>query len=705
MRRLSDYKLKCKFFVVMILVILNTFLLFFGLNWSKTAITFLEYEASSNGVSESYRELRDNDKLEFSFVMPYGIFNSISFAVNDFGITNNGSYAVEVYDLEGQRVFAQNFNASIIPEDGMVRIRAPKNIAVKNGELYNVVVTPINNNGGDTKIGFYYDEGKLDDDHVYYRVYGGEYRIWWTGLACFVSLYLYCVLIYALFVMKKHKKLREDRFFKALLFFGLIFALSSVFSVASGFTDEFDNMRGGLIIADGAILYKDYITQHTPFVYYLCSLFAALGAESVFQFRIMFYICVAFVWMLIFLRYGQIFRESRVIMLGITIICVLFPLFDYDEFRVLSDNVQVFCFVVLLFEFIMYYREKEHTLGWVRSCIVMLCIYLSVGSAFNSVYTLASFALGFLVVEIKYWRSTELAFSKIIARYYRFVISMTVPMVLVAFYFKINGALEDMIEQAYLFNTNVYSDYLKGGYGSNIIAPFLYGIQNYLFAIKDYIMSFLHWQITYENAVFSIFIFVSIYAVIKQLRNKEYLIPFLVMAAICFSFSRDGFHTISAWGLIVFSGIVFLPIKFKSFTEWQWFIIGPVVLFMFVPYFKHAKSFLLYETPTITETEKYVIDSTVEGEGIFLSAYVNDSLFYQYKGRKIINRAAYILPWYAVWYEQATVDDLKGSNPNVVIYDPDVNVWGIEQFAPKITEQIENNYKKSNDYPLVWTKT
>lgn len=62
------------------------------------------------------------------------------------------------------------------------------------------------------------------------------------------------------------------------------------------FTDECDNIRGGILIAKGRVLYRDYYTQHTPFGYYLCAFFAWLGAKSIQQFRLLYYLFSAILW-------------------------------------------------------------------------------------------------------------------------------------------------------------------------------------------------------------------------------------------------------------------------------------------------------------------------------------------------------------------------------------------------------------------------
>ncbi|MBR3256920.1 hypothetical protein IKG02_01355 [Candidatus Saccharibacteria bacterium] len=679
----------------------------FSLAWSRTAITFLEFESPFVSRSDdNYQQLYGERQIRQEFEMPFDILNSISFEINTFNRVNNSSYEVTIKDCKDNDIATQTINSITVDDNNTIRVIFPRNIAVKRGEKYSLVIRPLDNTSEQSSIGFYYGESAEpgNETNIYYRIYGGNYSCWWTGFACFVLIYLFLVLGRFFYLVINKKSAKNDFILKCLLVFGLAFALSSVFSVATGFTDEYDNMRGGLVIADGGVLYRDYITQHTPFVYYLCSLFARLGARSVIQFRFSFYIFLASVWLFVFIRYGHSFGEKRILALLVAITCILFPLFQYDESRILSDNVQAFCFVILLFEFILYYRDPKHSLDWTRAVVVSLCIYLSVGSAFNSVYTLAGFAFCFFVVEIKYWLRTGITFKSTLKRYYKLISIVILPLFLFFIYFSSKHALNDVIEQAYLFNTSVYSDYLKEGYGSNIIAPFFHGIKNYLSVFKNSILAGLHWQLSFENITNLVFISLSLLTVFVYARQKKVLLCILLLTATCFSFSRDGFHTISAWEIIVFTGIVLFPYNIGSLKKWQLFIVCLMVLFMLVPYFNHITAFVLYKDEPISELEKKVIDSTRDGEEIFLSAYVNDSLYYQYKNRKIANKASYLLPWYMVWYEKTTLSDLESKKPSVVIYDPLVSVWGIDNFAPALSEYIEQNYTQNVRYDLLWEK-
>lgn len=72
--------------------------------------------------------------------MPYGIFNSISLAVDDYGKINNSTYAARVLDTEGRVLLEKNFDTNIVAEDKLIHISHNRNILVGKGETYRLEI-------------------------------------------------------------------------------------------------------------------------------------------------------------------------------------------------------------------------------------------------------------------------------------------------------------------------------------------------------------------------------------------------------------------------------------------------------------------------------------------------------------------------------------------------------------------------------------
>ena len=151
--------------------------------------------------------------------------------------------------------------------------------------------------------------GQNTDNTLCFKVYGGDKDHWWHGLITFVFLYVMAIIWRLYAVERSGNSIKNDTAIQAMLLGAVTFLLLFTFAFNGPFIDENDNLRGGLVIANGGVLYRDYITQHTPVVYYLCSIFALLGADSVAQFRISYYILEAAVWMFLYIRHKDHFGK------------------------------------------------------------------------------------------------------------------------------------------------------------------------------------------------------------------------------------------------------------------------------------------------------------------------------------------------------------------------------------------------------------
>ena len=80
----------------------------------------------------------------------------------------------------------------------------------------------------------------------------------------------------------------------AILLFSGIFLLMAMFKNTSYFTDEGDNLLGGVMVTSGKLVYQDFASQHLPGGYYIFALFKILGAASVFSLRLYAYAFIAF---------------------------------------------------------------------------------------------------------------------------------------------------------------------------------------------------------------------------------------------------------------------------------------------------------------------------------------------------------------------------------------------------------------------------
>ena len=177
-------------------------------------------------------------------------------------------------------------------------------------------------------------------------------------------------------------------------------------------------MLGGMVIAQGKVLYRDYVTQHMPLGYYLCAAFAFLGAKSVEQFRLMYYLTVSLIWGAVYYRYGGRIGRRRIAALAVAETVLVSALYAPNATMILADNIHGLLLVVLLLEFMLYYSDRD--LGWSRSAVVSLCIWGCIGSAFISVYSIVWVALAVVFIELREGFKTKRTIGEAFKRYYRF---------------------------------------------------------------------------------------------------------------------------------------------------------------------------------------------------------------------------------------------------------------------------------------------
>ena len=95
--------------------------------------------------------------------------------------------------------------------------------------------------------------------------------------------------------IEKIKKTDKKTLVTVVGLFLLYFVIQLQFLADPWFgTDELDIMMIGKRIAGGELLYKDICSQHMPFSYYISAIFVKLGARSVSEQRIAFYLFFSF---------------------------------------------------------------------------------------------------------------------------------------------------------------------------------------------------------------------------------------------------------------------------------------------------------------------------------------------------------------------------------------------------------------------------
>ena len=680
-----------------------------GLRHSDTRLTYLEY-SSVNEKKDTFIALNaNNDELKQEFIMPYDIFDSVSIQIGTFAHDNNSVWIFCLSDSSGKVLYEDSFNASRIEDNQYYRHKIDKKLGLKKGDKYYFTIKAQdvsdlsklafyvslgNNTARQTKLLY---NGAAVDSTLCFKIYGGDKDYWWHGFVTVIFLYLLAILLRLCVDDRKKKSIREDKVLQGMILGAVVFLLLYTFAINGQFTDENDNMRGGMVIANGGVLYRDYVTQHTPVVYYLCSLFALLGAGSIEQFRLSYYAFVAIFWLMLYLRHRDHYGERKMIILPLLETVCISSIGIPTGFQILSEGFVGLMFVALMLEFLRYYEDRS--LGWKRSIIISICLWGSLGAAFLSAYALVFLALIFVFVEAEYLNKEKPGLKKEIRRYSKPAVSIIVPFLAAILYFKANHALKIAFDQFYTFNREVYPKYTSG-LGDRIIQPFVNAVQNFVRIIADSFNDIITASATNEVILRLVLIGLAVGIIIKLIEKKHIVQGLSLGFMMIFSATRGyEFHGLAAWYLAILIISIYIDLVFERFKKLGKPVLGIMLIILASIYFDTVGDNLLSEQQSISELESKVVEMTEQEDNkdIFLDAFCCDSLYLFYKNRKPVNPAVYMLPWYMDWYEKWDVDALLEKRPHIVVYHEERETWGITHYTYVFDTVLKQHYTRVGD--------
>lgn len=683
-----------------------------GIYHSLTRLTYLEKMMPVGEVSDTFEISDNNDSIEQEFVAPYEIVQGVSFLIGTHDRDNDSIWMVSIREkATGKLVIAEQFEAGLFINNGFNKIDFSKKVKVNKGEDYVLTLEPVYVDA-DTALAFYLT-GQTDSEKYFKEcslgtdvvldcaIYGCDKDVWWIGYCVVIALFLATILIRMYFVLKKNGNILEDKMLQMGMVVCISFILLKVFANVEGFTDEYDNICGGMMIARGKVLYRDYVTQHTPVPYYLCGLFALLGAKSVEQFRLCYYILEALVLGALYSRYSNILGKRKMFVLPIAEIVLLSLIIPNQSNQIIADNVQGLCILVLALEFLYYCKEQKF--DWKRSIIVSCCLWGSIGSAFVSAYAVIWVVLAVSILEIISWKDHISNVKSFLTRYDKLFIACLIPLVIGSIYFGVNNALKIAFDQFYVFNTEVYSRYMEG-WGTNFFEPFINAVQYTCSWPIDNCVSLVTGPFEMKSVLQLVVLLGAITIVVKLLIKKQYCDALVLFSLMCFSATRGyGFHAAAAWMVAVL-----LIVGYSG--EWLWdlsmkkmYLVVAASVLLLGNFVVESGNHILKAQDAISDMESFVIAHTDSGDGIFIDAFAYNPVYFIYKDRVPVNRVFYLLPWYMDWYAMDTVYDLAYHEPKIAIYAQILRVNELGECNGKVLREILLNYNRvSEDQNSDW---
>lgn len=705
-------------------VALVVILLIGGFFMASGRLTYIEKTVLNDQEGQNIAVMDGETLIEQEIRMPYELFWGIDVKTGTYGRNNYSFWELCIREKEsGKEIYRWEYNASQVSDGENYFCSVKRPVKVEKGNIYTVSIRS-KDATGNSALSFYasegdnYEDGKLfvngkeQDGDLCVRVYGGERDSFWGFFYFLIAGSATGILAYALFCIhnKRHAQ-RAGRLLGALGVACIYMILMYVFTRENmgNFTDECDNIRGGILIAKGKVLYRDYYTQHTPFGYYLCAFFAFLGAKSVQQFRLLYYFLSAVLWGGLYYRHCNFFGRVKMFLLPIAQVIIIMPMF-FQASKILGDNIQGFCMVVLVMEYIRYWQDGE--LGKGRCAIVAACIFSGIASAFVSVFAIAPIAAGVFLKEVLLWKERERINGKSIAARYGFLLAAAcLPFAVSVLYFMANHAMGKMYLMAYRFNTMVYNNY-QDQYGKIKWKPFFLGIKNFFLAIGDNFNAMLT-AAGGDTAVIQLFLAVGAVAALllwrKEMGKKEgaaaSLALFLCMSG---NGTRSGtdFHSAALWNIAL--ALIVLVGMEKDFARKgigegkQVFLAAFIGCYLIKPYAAMTADHMVYYPEAVAGVDEQIVAMTEPGEEIFMDAYVHDSIYLLYKERYPANRNCYLLPWYMDWFEYDTLEDLEEKKPRIAVYRPGTEVYGQTGFCPVLDMVIQGRYERMSEDSIIW---
>lgn len=466
-------------------------------------------------------------------------------------------------------------------------------------------------------------------------------------------------------------------------------------------SDEGDVYLCGMLISRGRLVYKDFASQHMPVMYYIAAAFSLLGASSVYQFRLYFYLLFSLMWALNVIWYGD-----RLNWFGLLFgpICYIVQIrFIFLGTAVLSEHMQSVCMAMLFYELLCFH--ETHTLTSGNYIRLAMAIFLSIGSAFTSVFPVFFLALTVFALEIAYFirqdaQGRALWRKEIIPRYLKLVVACIIPFLALALYYVFKNCLADFYYWAYEFNVTVYSKYQ--GTGGSVLQSLFIGFYYMLTPLRNIALN----TASLLQAGLTAATFVAI--IMTGFIHRSVILPLGLMLMVNACQTRGDityFHSMHAVMLqcaIVGYAAGWLAgrIPKKPLRACACLLMAGLILFPFRGNLKNIGHIIVPSewTPDPGSISQTVDIITDEGDRIG-NATLNPSI-YMYSGTVPAAITDASIKWAWDGAGEQVMAQLRADPPKVYVFDRNMATWGyaLRDYAPELIEFIDSNYTPLSKY-------
>ncbi|MCM1499262.1 MAG: hypothetical protein NC124_12420 [Clostridium sp.] len=497
-------------------------------------------------------------------------------------------------------------------------------------------------------------------------------------------------------VKKKEKEIRTVTIFLGMICLYVLLQIKNINAEWFG-TDELDIMVLGKGIAHGQLLYDEAASQHMPFSYYISALFYKLGAISVTEQRIAFYVFIALFWTLIVFLYSNIV-DKRVLFLYPVVHCCMIQNYNLGT-AILSEHLAGCGAIILLLEFLRFMKQRNLN---ITNCIMIsVSIIMTFGTIFVAIYPVFFIAIGVVMLEFKWKKEHKYTFVEwlkvLLKRYTKLILIVMFPWVLLCGYYLYTHTFDNFILCAYKINRDVYPKY-NGGLGSNIFTLFLAPID---ILSGHFINGFNLSEWNYMVILQWIFIICAIIFLWKFFMENGSVLG-IVLLMFVFSLGSRGifnFHgTACVEVLSFFVTYVFVHYAYKSKENFKslkfykqacWIMIFLLILSGYCQNISKITTLKFEEEKSYSST---VIEKITDSEEtIWMATFDNaDAML----ADRVVTGAEVTTPWTWEGIGKKRWKKFKENAPRVAIFSEGHECWGhkIADYAPKVVKYIKKNY-------------
>ena len=486
-----------------------------------------------------------------------------------------------------------------------------------------------------------------------------------------------------------------------LLFFLAVFLLYLTLMLDPYFTDEQDVFYGGYNVVMSGDIYGSYVSQHMPFSYYMAAVPALLGARTVYQFRLGFYVMMSLLWTGIYLRHRKHFPAVTLVSLPFLYVFQL-HLQEYAT-TMISDHWQGIGLAMVLLEALRYSREHHISAGMAAS--VSLGIVLSFGTTFLSAYPLLILFLGVAAMQAAHLRKHREEIPAALREDARLVGICLLPFAALLGWYAVSGNLSNFFGGAYTLNTEIYSRYI-GGMGTQPGSTFLKVVPNWLSHLRDGVSALRTSPLTGIQTLLQA---VAIVACGLRLGRRRPLAGVTLVLSCIYAGVRvfDGFHggpyiamTCVPMAWLLGDSLEALRQRKTAGTVLRAAYSLACLIFFLAPsvtnvrHLYHVPRFL--RSPAYSDTNRDMLEILTDpGDTV----HVGDISF---TSEKIMTYGLRLdpctlgssCPWFYEFYGARELAELKARKTPVLLLDADGELWGyaVRDYAADLVAYVEENY-------------